>query len=163
MTVSIVGFERIKMKLTGEFMQRPMRRFFTKSAIAVQSGAKKLSPVDTGRLRSSITYDIDPAAMPLWAKVGTNVSYAPFMEYGTGLLADGEGGSGRAHRPPSSALDTWAKRHGTSGFAVAMAIARRGGLKPRRYLRGSLENNQANIKRFLNEARGEIKEAWDGN
>jgi len=163
MTAEIVGMEKIARKLSGEFMQRPMRRFFTRAAIAVQSDAKKRAPVDTGRLRSSLTYNIDPRALPLWAKVGTNVTYAPFMEYGTGVLSESPESTSGWHAPSAAALETWARRHGTSGFTVAAAIAKRGGLKPRRYLRGALEANQGNIKRFLNEARGEIAEAWNGD
>lgn len=36
-------------------------------------------PVDTGRLRGSITYDTDDTTM----YVGTNVEYAPYVELGT--------------------------------------------------------------------------------
>lgn len=41
--------------------------------------AKKECPVDTGRLRNSITHTIDRDS----AYVGTNVEYAPFIELGT--------------------------------------------------------------------------------
>ena len=75
------------------------------------------------------------AASPLWAKGGSNVKYAPYMEYGTGRLADAEGGGGGGrHWPPAQALEGWASRHGFGpggGFLVARAIGRRGGLKPR--------------------------------
>ena len=46
--------------------------------------AKIYSPVDTGRLRASITPEIDTSVVPLWAKVGTMVNYASFVEYGKG-------------------------------------------------------------------------------
>jgi len=45
-----------------------------------ESYAKRLCPVDTGRLRNSIThqqYDDDTEV------IGTNVEYAPFVELGT--------------------------------------------------------------------------------
>lgn len=45
----------------------------------VQNGARERSPVDTGRLRSSITYQVGGRE----AKIGTNVFYAPFQEFGT--------------------------------------------------------------------------------
>ena len=41
--------------------------------------AKKACPVDTGMLRASITSNIGV----LEGTVGTNVEYAPFVEYGT--------------------------------------------------------------------------------
>lgn len=41
--------------------------------------AKRLCPVDTGRLRNSITHEKDSEA----AYIGTNVEYAAYVEYGT--------------------------------------------------------------------------------
>lgn len=48
-------------------------------AIRVDAEAKKKAPVDTGNLRASITMEVDG----LEATVGTNVEYAPFIEFGT--------------------------------------------------------------------------------
>lgn len=48
-------------------------------ALRVDKEAKKNCPVDTGNLRGSITVDINGVE----AEVGTNVEYAPFVEYGT--------------------------------------------------------------------------------
>lgn len=41
--------------------------------------AKMLAPVDTGRLRNSLTHTVEGDA----AYIGTNVEYAPYVEYGT--------------------------------------------------------------------------------
>lgn len=41
--------------------------------------AKEAAPVDTGRLRNSITWTTDGDA----AYIGTNVEYAPYVELGT--------------------------------------------------------------------------------
>lgn len=43
--------------------------------------AKRKCPVDTGRLRNSITHGGDTQG--LTAYIGTNVEYAPYVEYGT--------------------------------------------------------------------------------
>lgn len=64
-------------------------RGLTKAAIVIQNSAIKRVPVDTGRLRSSIVYRIKPRE----AIIGTNVKYAAFVEFGTGIYA--EGGKGR--------------------------------------------------------------------
>ena len=45
----------------------------------VQADAKHLAPVDTGTLRSSIVREVKGNI----AIVGTNVEYAPYVEYGT--------------------------------------------------------------------------------
>ena len=58
----------------------PVARDLAKRAIRVESAAKNLAPVDTGRLRSSITWAIGKDGRGLYAAVGTNVFYAPFQE-----------------------------------------------------------------------------------
>jgi phage gpG-like protein len=160
MTIQIIGGDKIMRKLSNEVMRQPMRRFFTKAAIAVQSGAKERAPVDTGRLRSSLTFQVDAAALPLWAKVGSNVSYAPFMEHGTGVLSENPQATKRWHFPAASHLEVWARRKRLDAFQVAKAIRERGGLKPRRFLRGSFEANQGKIKGYLRQAETEIQQEW---
>lgn len=55
----------------------------------IEGNAKSRCPVDTGRLRNSITYKVEG----LEGAVGTNVVYAPYMEVGTGIYASA--GNGR--------------------------------------------------------------------
>jgi phage gpG-like protein len=52
-------------------------------AIRVHSAAVSRCAVDTGRLRSSITWEVVSEGGELSAKVGTNVEYGPFVELGT--------------------------------------------------------------------------------
>lgn len=49
--------------------------------------AKDLAPVDTGRLRNSISHQVDDSENAVY--IGTNVSYAPYVELATGIYADG--------------------------------------------------------------------------
>jgi hypothetical protein len=53
----------------------------------VERRAKHLCPVDTGRLRSSITHEVGIDAGGLVGRVGTDVDYAPYVELGTRRLA----------------------------------------------------------------------------
>lgn len=46
--------------------------------MTAEGHAKKITPVDTGRLRNSITHTTDNEA----AYIGTNVEYAPHVELG---------------------------------------------------------------------------------
>ena len=46
--------------------------------MTAEGHAKKNTPVDTGRLRNSITHTADSNA----AHIGTNVEYAPYVELG---------------------------------------------------------------------------------
>lgn len=47
--------------------------------LVAEGYAKRLSPVDTGRLRNSITHTVNEDT----AYIGTNVEYAPYVELGT--------------------------------------------------------------------------------
>ena len=49
----------------------------------VANRAKQLCPVDTGRLRDSITADLQHEPEGYVVAVGSNVEYAPFVEFGT--------------------------------------------------------------------------------
>lgn len=49
--------------------------------LAAERFAKAKCPVDTGRLRNSITHALDMSDEAVY--VGTNVEYAPYQEFGT--------------------------------------------------------------------------------
>lgn len=55
----------------------------TASTIVVQSDALRRAPVDTGLLRKSIARTVEQNMLKTIGKVGTNVEYAPFIEFGT--------------------------------------------------------------------------------
>lgn len=61
----------------------PVGEDLLRRAIRVESAAKRACPVDTGRLRSSITHALERDGRGLVAMVGTNVSYALPVELGT--------------------------------------------------------------------------------
>lgn len=56
----------------------------------MENTAKRLVLVDTGNLRGKITFDVD--ALQGIVTIGTNVEYAPYVEFGTGLWAEDGGG-----------------------------------------------------------------------
>lgn len=49
--------------------------------LVAEGYAKRLCPVDTGRLRNSITHVTRPDDNAVY--IGTNVEYGPYVEYGT--------------------------------------------------------------------------------
>lgn len=61
----------------------PVARDVARRTIRVESAAIRGCPVDTGRLRSSITHEVDRDSEGLVGTVGTNVEYAPYVEFGT--------------------------------------------------------------------------------
>lgn len=62
-------------------------RDLQRRALQVDRAAKQLCPVDTGRLRSSITNELGQDGDGLVATIGTNVEYAPHVELGTSKMA----------------------------------------------------------------------------
>lgn len=54
-----------------------------KVGLSVQSKARSLCPVDTGRLRSSIIMTRGRDSGGFYVEIGTNVKYAPHVEFGT--------------------------------------------------------------------------------
>lgn len=58
-------------------------RDLARLGMKMKGEAQKLCPVDTGRLRSSITLTQGRDARGFFVDVGTNVEYASYVEYGT--------------------------------------------------------------------------------
>lgn len=111
---------------------------FRDATVQIANTSKRLAPVNTGRLRSSIAQEVRMRDNVVEGVVGSNVRYAPYMELGTGTFV----GKPR-HYPPAGALDVWARRNGMgSGYVVAQAIGRAGGLKPRRFMQRAFEQHR---------------------
>jgi len=132
--------ERIVRDLGGEPMVKGMRR----ATLLVQRDAKLNAPVDTGRLRASITPEVRPHGKTVQGVVGSNVHYAPYQELGT-----------KPHWPPPGALQPWARRHGMPEFLVRRAIGLRG-TKAIKYLERALTENARAIVRILGDTVGRI-------
>jgi len=88
-------------------------------ARAVENKAKRLCPVDEGRLRASISREIAVENGELVARVGTNVDYALFVHEGTGI----DGPEGRYIVPVRRKVLRWADKNNS-------------GTGRRRFLRG---------------------------
>lgn len=61
----------------------PAGRTVLRKGIQVEGAAKRICPVDTGRLRSSITHEVTTDEKGVVCFVGSNVEYAIFQELGT--------------------------------------------------------------------------------
>lgn len=125
--------ENVATAMHGDEMMQTMHRATT----VLMNDARKFAPVDTGRLRASIAANVRSVGAPRRVEgvVGTNVEYAPYMEYGTT----------HTRMPPVSALEGWARRHNTSAYQVARAILRNGGLKAREFFKQSVDKNEQRV------------------
>jgi HK97 gp10 family phage protein len=102
----------------------------------VEAAAKQKAPKGNGELRRSITSKIEADGDSIKGIVFTPLLYAPYVEYGTGLFA--EGGNGRKD-VPWSYKDDEGNWHSTSG------------MPPRPYLRPALNENREKIVNILKE------------
>lgn len=93
--------------------------------------AQDKCPVDTGRLRGSISYAVDGDD----CYIGTNVEYAPYIEFGTGIYAE-EGG----RRTPWTYQDGKGEWHHTNGS------------RPQPFLRPSASNHASEYKGILKDS-----------
>ena len=96
-----------------------------------ESYAKQLCPVDTGNLRNSITHTTENNNRTV--VISSSVTYAPFIELGTGKYAEGGGG----RQTPWSYQDSNGNWHTTSG------------MPPRPYLRPAIENHKDEYRHVL--------------
>lgn len=105
---------------TGDFAVKPAMEFISRSTLQLMSKAIENAPVGVsgggGGLRGSISSHFEDNG--LTGIVGSDLSYAPYVEQGT-----------RPHWPPfgaGSSLARWARAKGIPAFLVARRIAQRG-------------------------------------
>lgn len=105
------------------------------ACILVENEAKIKCPIDNGLLRNSITHYIEDNPNELVGVVGTNVEYAPYVEFGTGIYSSL--GNGRQDRwKYKDAKGEW---HSTIGQ------------HPQPYLQPALEENRRKIEKMFKE------------
>lgn len=151
--VRMQGLEEVNEKmleLADDLSGKPFRDAMFQAAFIVERGAKKNAPVDTGKLRASISSDVEGRGARIQGVIGSRVKYAPFMEEGT-----------VAHWPPRDALEVWAARHGIPVFLVMRSIAQKG-LKGRRFLGRSLEDNKDAIVAIIGDFVGAVTRKASG-
>lgn len=82
-------------------LERAKKRGLEAIGLTAEGHAKKETPVDTGRLRNSISHTTDDEA----EYIGTNVEYAPYVELG----ARGRKGAHMLQRAASEHTDEYKK------------------------------------------------------
>lgn len=117
LTIRFSGADRLirKAERIGGEIKSDVRVVIRKYTLIIERTAKKLAPVDTGRLRSSIR----GVLRGMVGEVLTDVEYAPFQEFGTGrrgAMSGTETPSGYEYGPsagiaPNSFLRPALERH----------------------------------------------------
>ena len=80
--ITTEGLEPITNGLQSNAPEKAIKNNLTNTVLKIERKAKQSTVVDTGRLRASIDHNITGTS----AVIGTNVEYAPFIEYGTSRM-----------------------------------------------------------------------------
>lgn len=131
MNIEFEGAEKLIARLDKMSDEVAFKKNLETAALLVERSAKQKAPKDTGALRRSITSRVEG----LEGIVYTPLEYAPYIEYGTGLFAEGNG----RKDVPWNYQDDKGNWHSTSG------------LKPHPYMRPSLDENREKIVDILKE------------
>jgi HK97 gp10 family phage protein len=149
-------------------VQQGIKDEISASALKIQSSAKRLAPVNFGQLRNSIYLKEQKVEKGYVFTVGSNASYAPYVEFGTGgkvsipkgfeELANGfKGKKSGTFKDMVEALTLWVRRKGIGGgndksiaYAIAISILRKG-MQPQAFLIPAFEAEKPNlIQNILN-------------
>lgn len=114
------------------------------SALNIQSNAKKAAPVNMGTLRNSIQLKENINKGTLIYEVGSKLSYAPYMEFGTGPMVKVPSGYDEFAMQFKGkgtgtfydfllAIAEWVRRKGIKGGIYNIATRKRQGSKAKKF------------------------------
>jgi HK97 gp10 family phage protein len=88
-SITIKGVDSLIHKLNKISNTEQVKATMDKAVLLVHAHAKALAPVDTGALAGSIHPKTIVGRKQIIGKVYTNLNYAPFVEFGTGIKGNG--------------------------------------------------------------------------
>lgn len=127
----IENLDKLISKLDKMSSKGNLQQMLEKACLLVENDAKQKCPVDEGQLRQSITHEVDGKD----GYVGTNTTYAPYVEIGTGIFSS----KGTGRQSPWSFEDAKGNWHTTVGQ------------KPQPFLKPALEKNRSKIVKLLDD------------
>lgn len=133
MAVVIENEDKLLQKLL-ELSKLDLTQGLERACLVVENDAKQKCPVNDGTLRNSITHKVEGDQ----GEVGSDLEYAPYVEYGTGIYSS----KGNGRKTPWSYQD----EEGNWWRTV--------GQHPKPYLIPALEENREKVaKEIMNEIR----------
>ena len=132
-TESILGLDELMLKLDGipDDVNGARGRASNEIAAIMRERASLRVPVDTGALKQSTNTEIIPTAEGMDITLGTNLHYAPYVEFGTGTRGSDAG-----------------RTDGDHGADVYYVVERRG-QRAQPYIRPALYDNESNLRAIL--------------
>ena len=87
-TITIKNVDRL-MQRFNKIANMDLKEKIIQATKVVHAQAKELAPVDTGNLAGSIHQEVKLRGENLEGRVFTNIQYAPYVEFGTGIKGNG--------------------------------------------------------------------------
>ena len=133
--VEFEGLDTIINRLDELTDVKKVEQAINQSVLLVESSAKQNASncKDTGALQNSIISNVETTNEAVIGYVSTNLEYAPYVEYGTGLFAE----SGNGRQTPWRYQDDEGNWHTTKGQ------------HPQPFMRPALSENKQNILRVV--------------
>lgn len=83
MTIKGVTSLRKKLEEYEKKVRNERMKAMRKAVLMVERRAKQIVPVDTHRLQRDISHEVEEKDNKIFGRVGTNVEYAKYVEFGT--------------------------------------------------------------------------------
>lgn len=141
MNIEVRGLDALMKKLDTVTAEKTLVKGLMNAGKSVQKQAKLLCPVDEGRLRASIEVNQKNNKS---VSIGTNVEYAQYVEYGTGLKGDSS--------VPHTTKEKWVYKKGDRFYTTS-------GNAPQPFLHLALAQRRQNV---VNIIRYQFKKALGG-
>ena len=88
-SITIKGIDSLIHKLNNISQTEQVKETMNTAVLLVHGQAKALASVDKGNLKGSLHPKVITQGKTIIGKVYTNLSYAPFVEFGTGIKGNG--------------------------------------------------------------------------
>lgn len=158
MGIEIIGADSLMEKLDGLVDEDKLRKALGKACALVEGSAREKAPKGTGDLRRSISSKIEGDV----GIVYTPLEYAPYVEFGTGLFAEGGKGrkevpwvyvEGSSKKPSNKRVYTPEEAEATAAFLESKGLDAvvTYGEHPHPFMRPALNENREQILRILKE------------
>lgn len=150
-TFDASSFEKVatRLRASSGLIGEVAEKMILRAALMAEAKAKEEAPVRHGILRGSITHKIDRKTGEIIGRVGTNLDYAPYQEYGTGLY-------GRRHDyiyPRRARMLRFKTRSGQVVFARRVS-----GVRPKFFIKKGLQEVVGRIEEIKSFGVNLIKE-----
>lgn len=160
----LVGVRQLRKRLDLKNLTlKPLRTYYTSTAMVVVKQSKKEAPKDTKKLQQGIKFKPlgSRGRIPAGVKIE---STAPYSSYVHGFMHENFRQSkpfdrSKPHFPPVQALTGWASRKGINPYVVARAIAKKGTpIVP--FLKMGYNNSRQQRRLLLVVAHKDIERQW---